>query len=142
MEVTVKQNGVMAFAATTGSGHTIQMDSSADFGGEDSGARPMELLLAGLGGCTSIDVVHILRKLRQPIGQCEVSVSAERAEAEPKVFTQIHVHFRLSAEPGSAGLDAKKVERAVQLSAEKYCSASIMLAKTAEITHDFELVSA
>jgi putative redox protein len=120
----------------SGSGHAVIMDGPPDSGGRNLGVRPMEMLLLGMGGCTEFDVVHILRKGRHDVRLCEVELEAERAETEPKVFTRIHVHFRV----GGAGLSAKAVERAVQLSAEKYCSASIMLGQVAKITHDFELV--
>ena len=125
------------FRATTESGHEIIMDGPPEFGGENHGARPMELLLVGMGGCTAFDVVHILKKFRQPVTDVKVALTAERAETEPKVFTQIHVHFRVYGE----GLDDSKVARAVKLSAEKYCSASIMLGKTANITHDYEVLN-
>ncbi len=118
------------------SGHAVVMDGPPEFGGQNLGLRPMEMLLLGMGGCTQFDVVHILRKSRQEVTFCEVELSAERAETEPKVFTRIHVHFKV----GGPGLTEKAVERAVNLSAEKYCSASIMLSATAEVTHDFELV--
>ena len=118
------------------SGHAVVMDGPPEFGGQNLGLRPMEMLLLGMGGCTQFDVVHILRKSRQEVSFCEVELSAERAETEPKVFTRIHVHFKV----GGPGLTEKAVERAVNLSAEKYCSASIMLSATAEVTHDFELV--
>ena len=118
------------------SGHAVVMDGPPEFGGQNLGLRPMEMLLLGMGGCTQFDVIHILRKSRQEVAFCEVELSAERAESEPKVFTRIHVHFKV----GGAGLTEKAVERAVNLSAEKYCSASIMLSATAEVTHDFELV--
>jgi putative redox protein len=112
------------------------MDGSPEFGGQNRGPRPMELLLLGMGGCTAFDVVLILRKGRQDITDCVAQIDAERAPADPKVFTRIHVHFVVTGRK----LDAKRVEQALKLSAEKYCSASIMLAKTAEITHDFEIV--
>ena len=120
----------------SGSGHALVMDGPEEHGGRNLGARPMEMLLLGMGGCTEFDVVHILRKSRQEVRLCEVEITAERAESEPRVFTRIHVHFRV----GGPGLTEKAVGRAVKLSAEKYCSASIMLGETAEITHDFELV--
>ena len=120
----------------SGSGHAVVMDGPEEHGGRNLGIRPMEMLLIGMGGCSEFDVVHILRKLRQDVRLCEVELTAERAESEPKVFTRIHAHFRVAGK----GLTEKAVERAVSLSAEKYCSASIMLAATAEITHDFELV--
>lgn len=126
----------MAFMGETGSGHALVMDGAPDIGGRNIGPRPTELVLLGLGGCTSIDVVMILQKQRQPVRDCIVEVTAERAESHPKVFTKIHVHFIVKG----AGLDPKAVERAVNLSADKYCSVSHMLNKTAEITHDFEIV--
>jgi putative redox protein len=115
------------------------MDGPPDAGGEGRGARPMELVLMGLGGCTAYDVVTILQKSRQDVVDCVTELSAERAASEPKVFTRIHVHFRVTGR----GLDPAKVARAVALSADKYCSASIMLARGGvEITHDFEIVEA
>lgn len=120
----------------SGSGHAVVMDGPEDSGGRNLGVRPMEMLLLGMGGCTEFDVVHILRKGRHEVRLCEVELEAERAESDPKVFTRIHVHFRV----GGPGLTEKVVERAVRLSAEKYCSASIMLGQVARVTHDFELV--
>jgi len=122
--------------AESGSGHALVMDGSPEHGGRNLGARPMEMLLMGMGGCTEFDVLLILRRGRHNVAFCEVELEAERAEAEPKVFTRIHVHFRV----GGRGLTDKAVEHAVRLSAEKYCSASIMLGAMAEITHDFERV--
>jgi len=137
MDISIERVGRMAFSATAGdSGHTVLMDASPAVGGENKGPRPMELLLMGLGGCTSIDVVMILEKARQKIDNCKVEIRAERADIEPKVFTDIHVHFIVSGE----ALSEDRVARAIELSAEKYCSASIMLGKTATITHDFEIV--
>lgn len=120
------------------SGHAVVMDGPPDLGGRNLGIRPMEMLLLGLGGCTEFDVIHILRRGRHTVSGCEVRIEAQRAETDPKVFTRIHVHFVLSGE----GLTEKAVERAVRLSAEKFCSASIMLGRVAEITHDFEIVDA
>ncbi len=128
----------MAFRATTESGHTIDLDGPPALGGEERGARPMELLLAGLGSCSAVDVVHILQKGRHEVIDCTVDVSAERADVDPKVFTAIHLHFRVTGRE----LREAAVARAVELSAEKYCSASIMLGKAAEITHDYEVVAA
>nr|WP_277741904.1 OsmC family protein [Acidithiobacillus sulfuriphilus] len=125
----------MSFVAESESGHALVMDSSAEIGGRNLGPRPMELLLMGLGGCSSIDVVLILQRSRQQIRDCVVELNAERAGEDPKVFSRIHLHYVLSGK----GLDEKRVERAIALSAEKYCSASIMLSKTAEITHDYEI---
>ncbi len=135
MQARVKWVDGARFLGESGSGHCVVMDGPPEAGGRNLGVRPMEMLLLGMGGCTAFDVVHILRKARQPVTGCEVALSAERAESEPRVFTRIHVHFVVSGR----GLDPDRVRRAVQLSAEKYCSASIMLGKTAEITHDFEI---
>jgi len=114
----------------------VVMDGPPEHGGCNSGMRPMEMLLTGMGGCTAFDVVHILNKARQPVADCEVVLEAKRAEQDPKVFTHIHVHFIVTGH----GLKQKSVSRAVQLSAEKYCSASLMLARSAVITHDFEIL--
>lgn len=138
MKASVTWAGGRSFEGQADSGHKIMMDSSPAFGGENRGARPMELLLLGMGGCTSIDVMNILEKGRQDVTDCVAEISAERAETEPKVFTRIHVHFTVTGR----GVDPKRVQRAIELSAEKYCSASIMLGKTAEITHDFEIIEA
>lgn len=118
------------------SGHAVILDGAPDAGGRNLGMRPMEMLLIGMGGCTSFDVVTILKKARQPVSDCVAEIEAERADSVPKVFTKIHVHFVVSGK----GLNPVQVERAVKLSAEKYCSASIMLGKAAEISHDFEIV--
>jgi putative redox protein len=120
------------FVGESGSGHSVVMDGAPESGGRNAGIRPMEMLLIGLAGCTAFDVVHILEKGREKLVQCSVEVEAERAETDPKVFTRIHLRFRVSG----PGLALAKIERAVQLSAEKYCSASIMLGKTAEISHE------
>ena len=122
--------------AESGSGHALVMDGPPEHGGRNLGVRPMEMLLMGMGGCTQFDVLLILRRGRHHVSFCEVELEAGRAESDPKVFTRIHAHFRV----GGKGLNEKAVERAVQLSAEKYCSASIMLGAVAEITHDFEIV--
>jgi putative redox protein len=126
----------MSFVGESDSGHSVVMDSGPDSGGRDLGVRPMEMLLLGLGGCTSIDVVSILHKSRQQISDCEVRIEAERAAEVPRVFTSIHVPFIVSGR----GLDPVKVARAVELTSTKYCSASLMLEQAAEITHDFEIV--
>jgi len=126
------------FVGESGSGHSVVMDGAPDAGGRNAGIRPMEMLLIGLAGCTAFDVVHILEKGRQPVAGCVVDVDADRAEADPKIFTRIRLRFRVSGH----GLAHDKVERAVQLSAEKYCSASIMLGKTAEISHEIEVIDA
>jgi putative redox protein len=125
----------VAFEARTDSGHSMVMDGAPEGGGRNLGPRPMETVLAGTAGCTAYDVVSILRKARQPVEGCVVEVAADRATQDPKVFTRIHFHFVVSGK----GIDAKQVERAIHLSAEKYCSASVMLGKTADITHDFEI---
>jgi putative redox protein len=127
----------MSFVGESGSGHSVVMDGAPEAGGRDLGIRPLEMMLLGLGGCTAFDVVSILHKSRQQISDCEVEIEAERAETIPKVFTGIHLHFIVSGR----ALDASKVSKAVSLSADKYCSASRMLEKTATITHDFEIVN-
>jgi len=126
------------FVAESGSGHSVVLDGPPEAGGRDLGVRPMEMLLLGMGGCTAFDVVHILKKARQPVTDCVAELEAERAETDPKVFTHIHVHFVVTGKD----LKEAQVKRAVELSAEKYCSASIMLSKAVEITHDFELRAA
>ncbi len=130
----------MRFTATTASGHEVSMDGAPSAPGEPAGgrneaARPMELLLAATGGCTAYDVVLILRRQRQQIEDCEVKLVAERAASDPKVFTRIHFHFTVTGHAVAASM----VERAIKLSHEKYCSASIMLAKTAELSTSFEI---
>jgi putative redox protein len=137
MKARVKWVEQTLMVGESGSGHAVVMDGPPDFGGRNLGVRPMEMLLLGLGGCTQFDVVHILRKGRHEITLCEVELEAERAETDPKVFTKIHVHFKVAG----PGLTEKAVERAVKLSAEKYCSASIMLGQVVEISHDFELIT-
>lgn len=136
MKARVKLIEGVSFVGQSESGHSVVMDGAPESGGRNLGVRPMEMLLMGLGGCSAFDVVLILRKSRQQITDCVADLSAERADSDPKVFTKIHVHFTVTGK----GLDPKRVEQAVKLSAEKYCSASIMLGKTAEITHDFEVV--
>ncbi len=138
MKARIKWIEGVSFAGQSESGHTVVMDGPPDSGGKNLGVRPMEMLLLGMGGCTAFDVVHILRKSRQPISDCVAEIDATRADTDPKVFTRIHVHFIVSGK----GLDPKRVEQAIKLSAEKYCSASIMLGKVAEVTHDFEIVEA
>ena len=135
MKTQVKWVGEASFLATSESGHQVLMDGPPDHGGQNKGPRPMELVLMGTAGCTAFDVVHILKKSRQAVVDCEVQVEAERADTDPKVFTRIHFHFVVVGK----GLKTEVVDRAVHLSAEKYCSASIMLGKTASITHDFEI---
>jgi putative redox protein len=136
MKARVKWVEDVCFMGETESGHAVIMDASPDVGGRNLGMRPMEMLLVGMGGCSSIDVVTILKKSRQPITDCVAEISAERADDIPKVFTKIHVHFVVTGK----GLNPAQVERAVNLSAEKYCSASIMLGKAAQMSHDFEIV--
>jgi putative redox protein len=138
MKARIKWVEQASFLAESESGHAVLMDGAPDHGGRNLGPRPMEMLLMGMGGCTAFDVISILRKARQPVSDCVVELSAERADSVPKVFTRIHVHFVVTGR----GLAEKQVGRAVSLSAEKYCSASLMLGKTAEITHDFEIVEA
>lgn len=117
------------------SGHAVVMDGPPEHGGRNLGIRPMELVLIGMGGCTQFDVLHILRKARQEVADCTVELEAERAGEDPKVFTRIHVHYLVSGRH----LNPQQVERAIRLSAEKYCSASIMLGATAKISHDYEI---
>ncbi|OYU42721.1 MAG: osmotically inducible protein C [Burkholderiales bacterium PBB4] len=147
MECTVSWTGGlntrsgMGFVAETGSGHTVVMDGAPDTakpenGGQNLAPRPMEMVLAGTGGCTAYDVVLILKRGRHAVQGCTVKLTSERADTEPKVFTQIHMHFTVTGK----GLPATAVERAIAMSHEKYCSASIMLAKTANITTSFEVV--
>jgi len=136
MEIRVKWVDGMSFMAETESGHALVMDGAPEGGGRNIGPRPMETVLAGTGGCTAYDVMLILKRSRQQVTGCEVRLKAERAETDPKVFTRIHMHFIVR------GKDLKRslVENALKLSHDKYCSASIMLGKTAEITHDYEIV--
>ncbi len=138
MRARVKWVQDATFIGESGSGHAVVMDGPPDHGGRDLGVRPMEMLLLGLGGCTAFDVMMILGKSRQPVSDCYVEIEATRADSEPKIFTKIHVHFVVSGQ----GVAEKQVARAVQLSAQKYCSASIMLSKAVEITHDFEIIEA
>jgi len=135
MKTRVKWLDNMSFVGESGSGHSVVMDGPPEFGGRDLGIRPMEMLLLGLGGCASFDVVSMLKKSKQDLVDCEVDITAERAESEPKVFTKIHLHFVISGND----LSEKRVARAIELSAEKYCSASIMLGKTAVVTHDYKI---
>ncbi|MGD8570648.1 MAG: OsmC family protein [Gammaproteobacteria bacterium] len=137
MKARVKWVEQSTFIGESESGHAVVMDGPPDLGGRNLGIRPMEMVLLGTGGCTAFDVVHILRKGRQPITDCVVELSAERAPTEPKVFTKIHIHFIVTGRD----LPDKQVERAVKLTAEKYCSATKMLGQVAEITHDYEIVN-
>ncbi len=135
MKARIKWVEQATFIGESGSGHAVVMDGPPESGGRNLGVRPMEMLLLGMGACAAFDVVHILTKGRQPITDCVAEVLAERCEQEPKVFTKIHLHFVVTGH----GLKESVVERAIRLSAEKYCSASIMLGKTAEVTHDFKI---
>jgi putative redox protein len=135
MKARVKWIEGAAMLGEAGSGHAVVMDGPPEYGGRNLGVRPMEMLLIGMGGCTEFDVLHILRKARQEVADCVVELTAERAETDPKVFTRIHAHFILAGK----GLSEKQVDRAIRLSAEKFCSASIMLGATAQVTHDFEI---
>jgi len=137
MKLRIKWVEGVSFLAQTESSHTILMDGAPEGGGRNLGPRPMETLLAGTGGCTAYDVIAILRKARQKVTDCHIEIDAERAAQDPKVFTRIHFHFVVTG----VDIDPRHVRRAIELSAEKYCSASIMLGKTAEITHDFEIRS-
>ena len=138
MDCTVRWTGGegMTFLAETGSNHVVAMDGAPDGGGKNLAPRPMEMVLVGTGGCTAYDVVVILRKSGQAVTGCDVRLTSERAATDPKVFTKIHMHFVVRGK----GLKRNVVEHAIRLSHEKYCSASIMLGKTAEITQDFEIV--
>ena len=138
MEATVKWVGGRAFLGESGSGHTVVMDGPADHGGRNIGIRPMEMILLGVGGCASYDVMDILQKGRHDVTDCMVEMTAERVDAIPSVFSKIHLHFKVTGR----GLKDTVVERAVKLSAEKYCSASIMLGKSVYISHDFEVIEA
>jgi putative redox protein len=136
MEANLHWTGGMQFVCEADSGHAVVIDGPPDIGGRNSGVRPMEMILMGLGGCASVDVVHILNRARQNVENVDVKVSADRAETDPKVFTKINLHFAVKGE----GLSEKQVARAVSLSAEKYCSASIMLRPSVDITHSHEIV--
>ena len=136
MKARVKWIENAAFVGESESGHAFVMDGALDGGGRNLGPRPMEVLLLGTGACSAYDVVSILRKARQGIQDCHVEIDADRAPTDPKVFTRIHMHFVVTGQ----GINPVHVKRAVELSAEKYCSASIMLGKSAEMTHDFEIV--
>lgn len=139
MKATVKWTDGRQFVAESGSGHSVVIDGPPDHGGRNTGPRPMELLLMGMGGCTSFDILNILEKARADVSDCVASIEAERADATPSVFTKIHVHFTVTGR----GLKEKQVARAVELSAEKYCSASIMLVKGGvEVTHSYTIVEA
>ena len=136
MNISVNWVDGLLMVGKSDTGHTITMDGPPESGGENLGVRPMEMLLLGVAGCTMIDVVTTLKKMRQDLSHLETKINAERATDHPKVFTDIHIHFILKGQ----NLDEKKVDKAITLSAEKYCSASIMLGETATITHDFEVI--
>ena len=136
MEATIKWLDEVSFEGTSESGHSVVMDGPPDSGGKNLGMRPMEMLLLGMGGCTSYDVVTILKKSRQDIKNCKAEITAQRADSIPKVFTKIHIHFIIEG----SNLDAVAVERAINLSATKYCSASIMLEQSVVISNDFEII--
>ena len=136
MNISVKWIDDMLMVGKSDSGHAIVMDGPPEIGGENLGVRPMEMLLLGMTGCTVIDVISTLKKMREDVVDCQTQVSADRSEEYPKVFTNIHVHFVLRGKQ----LNPLKVDKAIKLSAEKYCSASIMIGKTAIITHDYEII--
>jgi putative redox protein len=136
MKTRIRWHDRASFVGETESGHAVVMDGPPDLGGGNLGPRPMEMLLLGLGGCTAFDVMMILQKARQPVADCEVEIEAERATEVPKVFTRINIHFKVYGQ----GVSEKQVERAIELSANKYCSASIMLGQSAEIIHDYEII--
>ncbi len=136
MQVTVKWVDGRAFLGESGSGHTVVMDGPPDHGGRNIGIRPMEMILLGVGGCSSYDVMDILQKGRHDIVDCVAEITAERVNKVPSVFSKIHLHFKVTGK----NLKEAVVERAVKLSAEKYCSAAIMLGKSVDITHDYEVI--
>ena len=136
MKATIKWLDGVSFEGVSESGHSVVMDGPPESGGKNLGMRPMETLLLGLGGCTSYDVVTILKKSRQDVKNCKAEITAQRADNIPKVFTKIHIHFIIEG----SNLDAVAVERAINLSATKYCSASIMLEQSVVISNDFEII--
>ncbi len=138
MTIKIDWKGKKAFEATSSTGHKVMMDASKEVGGEDRGSRPMELLLMGLGGCSGIDVMMMLEKGKQDVKDCHMEITSERADGIPAIYTKIHLHFKVTG----TELNEKKVSRAVSLSAEKYCSVSKMLEKSAEMTHDYEIIEA
>lgn len=137
MKTRIKWQGGVSFSGESESGHRVVMDGAPEAGGKNLGPRPMEMVLMGVGGCTAFDVVMILKKSQQAISDCVVEMEAERATSDPKVFTHIHLHFVVTGK----NLNPSRVQRAIDLSAEKYCSASIMLKSAVKITHDFEIVA-
>ncbi|MDE2088879.1 MAG: OsmC family protein [Gammaproteobacteria bacterium] len=136
MKARIKWVEHVTFLGESDSGHALIMDGAPDSGGRNLGPRPMEMVLLGLGGCTGFDVVQILKKARQPVTDCVIEITAERADEPPKVFTSLHLHYIVSGK----GLAQAQVQRAIGLSAEKYCSVSAMLNKTTKISHDYEIV--
>lgn len=136
MSIKIDWKGKKAFEATSATGHKVMMDASPEVGGEDKGSRPMELLLMGLGGCSGIDVMMMLEKGKQAVTDCQIEITSERAETVPKVYTKIHATYKVTGH----NLNEKKVKRAVDLSAEKYCSVSKMLEKAAEMTHSYKII--
>ncbi|PHS69556.1 MAG: peroxiredoxin [Methylophaga sp.] len=138
MKARVKWVEDLLFVGESGTGHTIVMDGPEELGGHGTAMRPMELLLLGMAGCTSFDMIQMLKKSRQDVHDCVVDITSERSDEIPKVFTKIHVHYTITGKD----IKAAHVKRAVDLSTEKYCSASIMLGKTAEITHEYEIINA
>jgi putative redox protein len=138
MKVLVSWHGDVQFVAETGSGHAVVLDGAPEYGGRNTGMRPMEMVLAGAAGCTAFDVVSILKKMRQDIVDVRVEAQAERASEDPKVFTSIHLVYKVSGR----GLDAAKVEQAVKLSKDKYCSATIMLGATAKVSFEIQTAEA
>jgi len=137
MKARVKWVEDLLFVGESGSGHTVVMDGPESLGGHGTGMRPMELLLLGMGGCTSFDMIQMLKKSRQDIHDCVVSIDSERSDEIPKVFTKINVHYTITGK----NIKEAHVKRAIELSTEKYCSASIMLGATAEISHDYEIIN-
>lgn len=137
MQAKIKWVEDMMFMGQSGSGHAVVMDGPPNLGGKNMGIRPMEMMLMGLGGCTAFDVMLILQRSRQQVTDCIAELNAERAETDPKVFTKIHIHFVVTGKD----LKEKMVKRAIELSATKYCSASIMLAQSVDITHDYEIIA-
>jgi putative redox protein len=136
MKARVKWVEDVMFLGESGTGHTVVMDGPEEAGGHGTGMRPMELLLLGMGGCTAYDVIEILKKSRQDVRDCVVEIDGERSEEIPKVYTNIHVHYKVTGKDVKANF----VERAIKMSTEKYCSATLMLAKTATVTHDYEII--
>ncbi len=137
MKARIKWIENVAFLGETESGHAVVMDGSPEAGGRNLGPRPMETVLIGTGACSAFDVIHILKKGREPVTDCVIELTAERAETDPKVFTKIHFHYIVTGK----ALDRAKVARAIQLSADKYCSATAMLVATVNVSHDFELIN-